>query len=653
MPARPAATTRTSTMPTLAEIQAQAAAAKRRIEATERSRLAVGIDTSSIAVGAIETLAALRAEVESRSFDVAVDQVGGNGMSFANPVVELTRPDGVRVFFQKVTAQDVPAFVEALSEGKLNNKWLLGALGVAAGDQLKRMEDYDWWALQTRRLMRDMGIVDPDSIDDAIARGAYTGLQHAIGMTQEDLIAEVTGSKLGGRGGSYFPTGRKWDLLRTSPTQPKAMVCNADEGDGGAWVNRMTLESDPHSLIEGMMIGGWATGAARGYIYIREEYPLAFERMRNAVAQATEKGILGPNVLGTDFSFEIKVVRGAGSYVCGEESGLIASIEDGRGMPKIRPPFPAGSGVFGQGSNVNNVQSYHTAAFLLRNGMDEWAKVGTERNLGSMMFTLSGAVQRVGCYELPFGTTVRQMYEICGGGAPEGHQYKATQVGGPLTGVMPAFSLDLGMEPEIFRENKMGTLGGGGFVFLDETDCIVDLCAHFEWFLEDESCGRCTTCHGGSQRIVEILRRIQRGGGRESDIGKFRLLADTLRYSNCVHGQATPAIIVNMLDWFADELNEHINHKRCPANVCRGLVRYEVDHAAEADNADALAMAYDYCPTGAVKQIEGQYVIEEALCIRCDACRQIAPAAIRKVPVFDATSGPAPELISVQPAEVG
>jgi NADH-quinone oxidoreductase subunit F len=637
-------------MPTFSDIQAQAESAKRRIEARDRSRLAVCIDTSSIAVGAIETLAALRDEVSRRSVDVVVDQVGGNGMSFANPVVELTRPDGARIIYQKVQAADVPGFVDALAAGNVDNDWLLGAIDAPDTEHLVNMDDYGWWSIQARRLMRDMGVIDPESIDDAIARGAYTGIQKALGMTQEDLIAEVTGSKLGGRGGSYFPTGRKWDLLRTSPTQPKAMVCNADEGDGGAWVNRMTLESDPHSLIEGMMIGGWATGAARGYIYIREEYPLGFERVRMAVEQATERGILGENIFGSGFNFEIKVVRGAGAYVCGEESGLIASIEDGRGMPKIRPPFPAGSGVFGQGSNVNNVQSYHTAAFLLRNGMEEWAKVGTERNLGSMMFTLSGAVERVGCFELPFGTKVGEMYEICGGGAPEGRSYKATQVGGPLTGVMPAFSLDLGMEPEVFRENKMGTLGGGGFVFLDDTDCIVDLCAHFEWFLEDESCGRCTTCHGGSQRIVEILRRIQRGGGRESDIGKFRLLAETLRYSNCVHGQATPAIIVNMLDWFAEELNEHINNKRCPAGTCKGLVRYEVDQAAAPAHETALAKAYDYCPTGAVKQVDDQYVIEDALCIRCDVCRQLAPEAIRKAPFFEGGLGPAPELISVQPA---
>jgi NADH:ubiquinone oxidoreductase subunit F (NADH-binding) len=297
------------------------------------------------------------------------------------------------------------------------------------------------------------------------------------------------------------------------------MVCNADEGDPGAWVNRMTMENDPHALIEGMTIGGYATGAYMGHIYIREEYPLAFERVQRAVEQARERGIIGDSVLGSDFAFDLKVVRGAGSYVCGEESGLIASVEDGRGMPKIRPPFPAASGVFGQGSNVNNVQSYHGAAHCMRVGVEKFAEVGTERNPGTMMFTVSGHVQRAGCFELPFGTSVRDAYEVCGGGAPEGHAFKALQPGGPLLGVINERSLDFTIEPESFREGNAVGLGGGGFVFLDDRACIVDLCTQFEWFIEDESCGRCTTCHGGTQRMVEILRRIQRGAGRESDIG--------------------------------------------------------------------------------------------------------------------------------------
>jgi NADH:ubiquinone oxidoreductase subunit F (NADH-binding) len=367
--------------------------------------------------------------------------------------------------------------------------------------------------------------------------------------------------------------------------------------------------------------------------------------VQRAVDQAYERGVLGQNIFGSDFSFDMKVIRGAGSYVCGEESGLIASIEDARGMPKIRPPFPAASGVFGQGSNVNNVQSYHGAAWLMRNGIDKYIEAGTERNPGTMMFSLSGHVRRVGCFELPFGTTVRQAYEICGGGPPEGHAFKALQPGGPLLGIIPAFALDLGIEPESFREAKAVGLGGGGFVFLDDTDCVVDLCSQYETFLEDESCGRCTTCHGGTQRMVEIIRRIQRGGGRESDIGKFRLLADTLRYSNCFHGQFAPSIIMNAIDWFSDEVNEHIFQRRCRAQRCAGLIRYEADREAanRPENATALARANATC----INAVTGQ---SDGACLDCFVCHELLPGVVKIVDRFEPHVGPAPELISVQPA---
>jgi NADH:ubiquinone oxidoreductase subunit F (NADH-binding) len=632
-------------MATYAELLSQAEAAGRRIQAQDRVRIAVCIDTSSIAAGARETLTAIRNAVAATGVAADVDQVGGNGLSFANPVVEVRKPDGSWVLYQHIGAADAAAFVESVvTRGELDNQWLLGAIEGPEG--LRRMEEHGWWALQERRLIANMSAADPESIDDALATGAYSGLARSMTMSPEEVIAEVSGSKLSGRSGGFFPTGRKWDFLRTSPTSPKAMVCNADEGDPGAWVNRMTLENDPHALIEGMMIGGYAAGAVRGYIYIREEYPLAFDRVQKAVDQAYERGILGTSVMGSDFSFEMKVVRGAGSYVCGEESGLIASVEDGRGMPKIRPPFPAASGVFGQGSNVNNVQSYHGAAWLMRNGLDTYVNVGTERNPGTMMFSLSGHVQRAGCFEFPLGTSMREVYEVCGGGAPEGHQFKALQPGGPLLGVIPDLALDLTLEPEAFREGKAVGLGGGGFVFLDETACIVDLCTQYEWFLEDESCGRCTTCHGGTQRMVEMLRRIQRGGGRESDIGKFRLIADTLRYSNCFHGQFAPSIIVNMLDWFAKDLEAHIYEKRCPSRSCTGMIRYEADRdaAASPENATALARANQLC----LSVVTGEAT---SACLDCLVCQELLPDVVKVVDAFDAGLGPAPELISVQPAE--
>ncbi len=641
-------------MPTYAELQQQAGDAGSRIAARTQTRIAVCVDTSSIAKGALETLQALKDEVARRNIDANVGQVGGNGLSFANPVVLVHKPGvagdphGSKVLYQDVRAADVPAFVDSvLVKSEDYDRWTLGALHGSPGAHVPDMGDHPWWKLQSRHLMQDMGDVDPENIDECIARGAYSGLERAMTMTQEEVIAEVIASTLGGRGGSYFPTGRKWDFLRTSTTTPKNMVCNADEGDPGAWLNRMTLECDPHALIEGMMIGGWAAGAYHGYIYIREEYPLAFARTKTAVEQAYEKGVLGPDVLGRGWSFDMEVVLGAGSYVCGEESGLIASIEDGRGMPKIRPPFPAASGVFGEGSNVNNVESYHTAAWVLRYGLDKWKETGTQRNAGSKMFCVSGDVNRVGCFELPFGTPLRELLEACGGGMIGGRAVKAIQVGGPLTGITPDFYLDLGMEAEVYRENKLGSLGGGGFVFMDDGSCVVDVLSQIHWFIEDESCGRCTTCHGGSQRMVEILRRIQRGGGRESDIGKMRLITDTLRNSNCQHGQLAPVTILHTLDWFMEDLEEHIYGRHCRAQVCKGLIEYQI---TAPDNA-GLAKAADYCPTDAISQKDGAWSIDQALCVRCDACRELCPNAVTVAHRFPAGLGPAPELLPVQPAQ--
>jgi NADH:ubiquinone oxidoreductase subunit F (NADH-binding) len=314
-------------------------------------------------------------------------------------------------------------------------------------------------------------------------------------------------------------------------------------------------------------------------------------------------------------------------------------------MPKIRPPFPAASGVFGQGSNVNNVQSYHGAAYCMRVGVEKYVDVGTERNPGTMMFTLSGHVQRVGCFELPLGMSVREAYEVCGGGAPEGHTYKALQPGGPLLGIINERALAFGIEPESFREGNAVGLGGGGFVFLDDRACIIDLCTQYEWFLEDESCGRCTTCHGGTQRMVEILRRIQRGGGRESDIGKFRLLAATLRYSNCFHGQFAPSIIMNAIDSFLDEVNEHILERRCRARVCKGLIVYEADRdaAGRPEHAEAMARAAEVCLNAVTGASDGP-------CLDCFVCHEVLPGVVKVVDRYPAGTGPAPELISVQPA---
>jgi NADH:ubiquinone oxidoreductase subunit F (NADH-binding) len=392
-------------------------------------------------------------------------------------------------------------------------------------------------------------------------------------------------------------------------------------------MDRAVMEGDPHAVIEGMAIAAHATGAAYGFMYLRHEYPLAHKRVWTAINQARERGLLGENILGSGLSFDMEVVRGAGSYVCGEETGLIASIEDSRGMPKIRPPFPAQSGVFAKPTNVNNVETYADVSLLFRDGLEKYRSAGTERNSGTKMFSLSGHIQRVGVVEVPLGTPVaRLVYEI-GGGLPEGRTLKAIQPGGPLAGILPAdHTQGLLLEPEEFRPHNV-QMGGGGIVVVDDSACIIDLCLHFERFAEEESCGRCTTCRGGTQRLVDILRRIARGEGRADDVDKMRLLADTMRYANCVHGQAAPTVVMNSIEFFMEELKAHIFEKRCPARVCKGLVRYEV-----AGESDKLPEAAAICPTEAIIRSEtGGYRISQERCIKCGACREIAPDAVQLV----------------------
>ena len=476
--------------------------------------------------------------------------------------------------------------------------------------------------------MANCGVTDPENIDHYIAHDGYEGLAKALGMAPLDIIEEVKRSGLWGRGGAAFSTGLKWEFLHNAKRKPKYLICNADEGDPGSFVNRNLMESDPHLLVEGMIIGGIATDADVGYIYIREEYPVPVERMRRAVEQAREKGLLGENILGTDFSFELEVVRGAGSYVCGDETGLLSSLEDRRGMPKIKPPFPAQAGVFAQPSNINNVESYTSIPMILRNGADWYASVGSEKHKGTKMFSLSGHIQRVGILEVPLGTPTSDVVMRMGGGPPEGRTLKAVQPGGPLSGVIPARDVDIPLEPDPYRERGV-LMGSGGLVVLDDTTCIVDLCTYFEWFAEDESCGRCTTCFAGTRRALEILRRISSGRGRAADLELIKLLGRIAQNANCFHGQGAPTAVASMFRFFEDELLEHVEHKRCPAKVCRGLVRYEVQHQS-----DLLPLVEAICPTGAVVRENGTYRIDQAKCVKCDACREQAPYAIAVVEEF-------------------
>lgn len=631
------------------ELRQRAEKVWRAVESPARPRVTVYSGTCTIAAGAEETLAALRSEVKRRRLDVDIGIAGCNGLCYAEPLVEVAWPAGRRVIYGKLTGDKVPRLVEeALAGDGLCPDLALASLppladspdtkGDAPADPpagraggVPPIASLPFWAPQVRRLTVNCGVIDPESIDHYIARGGYSGLAHALTLAPEDVIKDMSDSTLRGRSGSDFPTGRKWEFLRGATRQPKFLVCNADEGDPGAWVNRILMEGDPHAILEGMAIGAHATGASYGFIYLREEYPLCFERLNKAVEQARERGLFGKDILGSGLSFDAEVVFGAGSYVCGEESGLIASIEDMRGMPKIRPPYPAQSGVFGQPTNVNNVETYADAALILRHGLDWYSAVGSERNKSTKMFSLSGHIQRVGVLEVPLGYPLDKLIFEAGGGVPEGRALKAIQPGGPLAGILPADHAGLALEPEAFRETGV-QMGGGGLVIVDDSTCIVDLCTYFAWFVEDESCGRCTTCHGGTQRMVEILQRWARGEGRESDFKHVKLLGNTLLYSNCVHGQAAPTVVGNIISFFEDEVREHMFERRCRAKACKGLIRYEVSQQ-QPELADAEAI----CPTNAVVKKDGAYEIDQSLCIKCDACREVAPQAIEVVDAFPST----------------
>ena len=621
-------------MATYEALRARAEEAWRPFEEPQRPLIKVGVTTCSRVVGADETLAAVRKEIAERGLDADVMVTGCWGLCYAEPIVEVRRPGKPGALYGSLTADKVPQLVdEAVARGGLAPGLALAVLsGETLGD-VPALRSLEFFAGQERRLMANCGVIDPSEIDGYLARGGYEGLSKALAMKDEEVIGEVLESGLWGRGGAAFPTGRKWDFLRGASVTPKYLVCNADEGDPGSFVNRNLMESDPHLVVEGMIIGGWATGASHGFIYIRDEYPLPVERMERAVVQARERGILGGDVLGLaqagarpgGFAFDLEVVRGAGSYVCGEETGLIASIEDARGMPKIRPPFPAQEGVFAQPSNVNNVESYANAPLIMRNGAKWYASVGSANHKGTKMFSLSGQVRRVGILEVPLGTPMDEVVMGIGGGPPEGRELKAIQPGGPLSGIIPASDVGIPLEPEPFRERGM-FMGSGGLVILDDSNCVLDLAIYFEWFAEDESCGRCTTCFAGTRRLLEILKRIASGRGRGSDPEIMRLLGDTMRYANCVHGQAAPTAVMSMFRFFEEELNEHLYNKRCPAKVCRDLVRYEVVHRSE-----KLAAAEAICPTQAVVSEGGDYRIDQAKCIKCDACREQAPYAIAVV----------------------
>ena len=615
-------------MATYAEVRQQADTVWRSYAKPARPRIDVSVATASHAGGGYRTWLALQRQIAERRLAVDLGVVGDTGFSFLEPVCVVTKPDGSRVMYGPVREADVAEFVDKAVTGVLQRLAVGSLTGNVQG--VSPLSEHPFMRRQVRRLMARCGLTDPANIEHYIATGGYEGLRNALQMTDEEVIKQALDSGLWGRGGAAFPAGRKWDFLRGARNKPKYIICNADEGDPGAFVNRILLESDPGLVIEGMTIAAHAGGAEFGYLYIRDEYPIAVERCQAFVRQAREKGLLGKNIFGSGLNYDMEVVRGAGAYVCGEETGLLSSIDTGRGMPRIKPPFPANAGVFGLPSNVNNVETYANAPLIFQHGAAWFKEYGVAPDTGTKMFSFTGDIKRAGCVEVPFGTSMGELIRDNFGGTPDARPIKAIQSGGPLAGVLPGKFVDLPLQPAPFREQGV-LMGGGGIIVCDDTTSIIDLVQYFEWFAEDESCGRCTTCHGGTQRHVEILRRIGNGDGRLSDPELMQLINDSLRWSNCFHGQGAPAAVQSLLRHFRDELMTAIKDKRDPARQLPGLIRYEVIPGHETSVAKAAAI----CPVDAFEQdAQGRFAINPAVCFRCDACREVQPEAIRVVDAF-------------------
>jgi NADH-quinone oxidoreductase subunit F len=591
-------------------------------QASGKIQINVCLDTSSIAQGAEETLAALRSAIAAKSLNAQVGITGSWGFCWIEPTVTVRNASGTQtVLYANVTADRVDEFLQTVViEGGDMPELALGVVEGNATSEIALLADHPFMQGQVRRVMANTGRIDPENIDDYIAHDGYAGFGKALEMEPEAIVKEMLDSGLGGRAGGGFPTGRKWDFLRNATTSPRYLVCNADEGDPGAWVNRVLMEGDPQVIVEGMLIAALAANADAGYIYIRYEYPLAFARMKKAVEQAYAKGLLGKDILGSGKDVEMVVFLGAGSYVCGEETGLINSIDSYRGMPRIKPPFPAQAGLWNKPTNVNNVESYANAPMIMRNGSQWWSSVSEAKEKGTKMFTFSGHVNWAGCVEVPFGPTIRHALDQWAGGMRDGKRCKGFQPGGPLSGIVNGNEIDLTLTADPYRERGL-FLGGGGIVFFDESACVVDMCRYFLSFCEDESCGRCTTCHGGTQRATEIIHRIQMGGGREADLETFGLLTTTLINSNCFHGQFAMTTIKTSVKAFRDEYLEHIIDKRCRAGVCQGMIEYRVRSQTDPD----MPVAAEICPTAAIVGEPGSYAVDDSLCIRCGACKEVAP----------------------------
>lgn len=573
-------------------------------------KVVVGQGSCGIATGAKKTSDEFQRIVAEKNLtNVVIDKTGCIGTCYLEPIVDVYNDEGaLEARYVKCTTDKVEKIVEEhLMGGKPVEEYVIPA------------EDEAFLSQQQRIVLRNCGQINPEKIDEYIAAGGYEAARKVItSMTPDEVIEEIKVSGLRGRGGAGFPTWFKWNAIKSNKGAQKYMVCNADEGDPGAFMDRSVLEGDPHSLLEGMIIGGFAAGATEGIIYCRAEYPLAIARLEIAMTQAREKGYLGKNLFGTGFDFDIRIKAGAGAFVCGEETALIASLEGERGMPRLKPPFPAAKGYWKLPTNINNVETYANVAWIIANGGQAFADRGAEKSKGSKVFALAGKIKKGGLVEVPMGMTLREVIYNIGGGIKNDKEFKAVQMGGPSGGCIPAELIDT---PVTYEDiNKTGAIvGSGGMIVMDEDTCMVDMARFFLDFTKKESCGKCNYCRIGTKRMLEILERITKGEGKDGDIELLEELAGKIKDgAMCGLGQTAPNPVLTTLKYFRNEYEDHIYNHKCTAKSCKALIHYEITEDCKGCTACAR-----HCPVGAISgEKKQQHKIDPAVCIKCGKCEE-------------------------------
>jgi NADH-quinone oxidoreductase subunit F len=583
----------------------------------------VGLGTCGISAGGYSVFEALEKEIEDQNLNVALSETGCMGMCYEEVLVEVVK-NGESYIYGNITPDKVKKIVdEHIIHNKIVKDWVVaGSNGFIA--------DQDYFTKQKRIVLKNCGVINPNSIDEYIAHGGYKAAQKVLShYSQEAVINIITKSGLRGRGGAGFLTGVKWKFAHQAEGDIKYLICNADEGDPGAFMDRSVLEGDPHAVIEGMIIAAYAIGAKQGYIYIRAEYPKAIQRLQTAITQCKKKEFLGNHIFNSDFNFDIKIKEGAGAFVCGEETALIASIEGKRGVPRLRPPFPAQQGLWGKPTNINNVETFANIPWIIINGADTFATIGTDKSKGTKVFALAGKIVKSGLVEVPMGITINEIVFDIGGGIIGGKKFKAVQMGGPSGGCIPASMGNLKIDYD--EINRTGAImGSGGLIVLDESTCMVDVAKFFLTFTQNESCGKCTFCRIGTKRMLEILERITDGKGEEEDLEILEDLAYKVqRNSLCGLGQTAPNPVLTTLKYFRDEYLAHIRDKKCPAHSCPLLINYVINPK----KCTGCMLCLRKCPSNAITGNKKEvHIINPEVCTKCGICYDLCKFdAIEKV----------------------